>query len=189
MTMAVRIVDLSFPAVRPCIGRAIASEGESSGCHEDYRSNRLRFGRIDSTRAGRRGCLFLNLFAFRHVVCPCCLGVSPGQARPDASQTFGDNARLRVFQVGYICCTFARQYAFTEFVAPTTFTASHIILPLRFVSDAGGQNVAFLVERYDPLGGTWSNARPDSRATVRGSQVGPAVSEVELPFGTNATAN
>ena len=105
---------------------------------------------------------------------------------PDASQTFTSYADLYVGLAD--CCNQVRQYAFTEFVATSSFTTSHIILPLQFVSHYGGQNIAFLLEQYDSATDSWSSARSDSWATVRGSMIGSDIGEIQLAFGTNATA-
>lgn len=120
-------------------------------------------------------------------------GMFPTERRvPDSSQTFDSYGVARTFQTGVVCCTFRTDQVFTQFVAPSTFTASHLILPLAQITSVGNRNQSFLVERFDFASSAWVNARAGTWATVPSSAlmgVSPQVREVEVPFGTNNTAS
>lgn len=105
---------------------------------------------------------------------------------PNSSQSFDTFATDRVFQVGFICCTFRSESVITEFVAPNTFTASHLIVPMAHMGSVGNRNVAFLVERFNSATNSWSLTRTDGWATIPSLTIGQ-VAEVQVAFGTNQT--
>jgi hypothetical protein len=105
---------------------------------------------------------------------------------PDASQTFDSFALERTFQQGVVCCTFISQHVITEFVAPTSFAAKHLIVPISTSGNNGNRTVGFNVERLD--GSNWvgmgfmqiqSGLVPNSQSVIY---------EVDVPFGnTNSS--
>lgn len=104
---------------------------------------------------------------------------------PDASQSFDTFATSREFQFGVICCTFRSESVATQFIAPTSFTATSIVVPLKHISSVGNRNMALTVQRLE-TNGTWVNARNESWAIIPSLTTG-VITEVEARFGSNAT--
>jgi hypothetical protein len=112
-------------------------------------------------------------------------GAYPVKRRlPDASQSFDTSVRVQEYQVGFVCCTFRFESVATQFVAPTTFTAASIVVPLRHVSSVGNRNMGINIERLD--GSNWVAAGVDSYAIVPSLTTG-VITEVEARFGLNLT--
>lgn len=113
-------------------------------------------------------------------------GAYPVKRRaPDATQSFDTFATSREFQFGVVCCTFRSESVATQFIIPTSFTATSIVVPLKHISSVGNRNMALTVQQLQP-NGTWANARNESWAIIPSLTTG-VITEVEAHFGSNST--
>jgi len=105
---------------------------------------------------------------------------------PDATQTFDSFALERTFQQGFICCTFISQHVITEFVAPTSFDAKHLIVPISTFGNVGNRRVGFNVERLDGASWVGMGFMQVESGLVPNSQ--SAIYEVDVPFGNTSSS-
>ncbi|WP_439532020.1 PEPxxWA-CTERM sorting domain-containing protein [Polymorphobacter sp.] len=112
-------------------------------------------------------------------------GAYPVKRRlPDATQSFDTSAPVQEYL--FQCCTIRFESVSTQFVAPTTFTAAAIVVPLRHVYSIGNRNMGINVERFDTVTSSWVAAGQDSYAIIPSLATG-VVTEVEARFGLNLT--
>lgn len=74
---------------------------------------------------------------------------------PDASQSFGAAASVSTLCVSYSCPYFSITHASTQFVAPTNFTASHLIVPIAMSSPYGNRRVGFGISQFNEATSAW----------------------------------
>lgn len=105
---------------------------------------------------------------------------------PDATQTFDSFGLASVTQTGFICCTFVTRNVVTEFVAPTSFDAKHLIVPISTYGNVENRTVGFNVERQN--GASWDlmGFMQVQSGLVPNNQ--NRIFEVDVPFGNTSSS-
>ncbi len=102
---------------------------------------------------------------------------------PDASQSFDNPASLGAYCTYSSCPGFNFYSVATEFTATSSFSTSHLIVPVRVGGSYGNFRVGFGLSRFDTETGEWVGL---GSATIESGLVPTgAVREVEIPFGVS----
>lgn len=99
---------------------------------------------------------------------------------PDASQSFGAAASVSTLCANVWCSYLAVTSAATQFVAPTSFTASHLIVPIAMSSPYGNRRVGFSISQYDDTASAWVGL---GYMQIESGLVPGGVQEVDVPLG------
>jgi hypothetical protein len=100
---------------------------------------------------------------------------------PDATQTFTTASSSGAFCANVFCNGFAFNSVTTEFTTNSSFSASHIIIPVRVVSSFGNFRIGYSISRWNAGTSSWDGlggGQIESGLLPFGQTV-----EVELPFG------
>lgn len=100
---------------------------------------------------------------------------------PDASQTFDTAASVSVTCANFFCSYFVQTQVTTDFVAPTTFDATNLIVPVAVSSPYGNRRVGFDVQHYNAASSAWEGMgfmQIESGLLPQG-----VIREVDAPFG------
>jgi len=102
---------------------------------------------------------------------------------PDASQSFDNPASLGAYCAYFTCSSFNFYSVATEFTATSSFSTSHLIVPIRVGGNYGNFRVGFGLSRFDTDTGLWVDL---GGATIESGLVPVGTTqEVEIPFGVS----
>ncbi|MDP3745524.1 MAG: PEP-CTERM sorting domain-containing protein [Phenylobacterium sp.] len=98
-----------------------------------------------------------------------------------ASQSFGAAAGVSTMCINYYCPYFSITHASTEFIAPSSFTASHLIVPIAMSSPYGNRRVGFGISQFNEATSAWDGL--GYMQVESGLLPSGAVLEVDVPLG------
>ena len=100
---------------------------------------------------------------------------------PDPSQSFTTAADVSVFCANVFCSFLAQTQVTTDFVASSTFDATHLIVPIAVSSPYGNRRVGFDVAHFNATTSAWESMgfmQIESGLLPQG-----VIREAEVPFG------